>query len=209
MNNRIGTIRKAVPIIAASWALSLLSLLLIVYLVPDVFTAQSVQNNHRILRFTKAVETQLNTTGYSPPHWPYHYNEVATFAWNSKNTLNSILAVYSFLEYRCDIADSSIWEEGDMSLSWELLFYVEVNGFHVQGASTKVTARNQEEWNNSGVIQWNQLCCIRGDSARSEWINPNQNSYVFEFTIMHGDGGSDSTVTYVRNITLIVEVVDG
>jgi len=157
-------------------------------------------------------ELQVKVVRFSQPNEinvTSEFRDVATFVWipnNPKN--NSILAIYSYCEYRSENPQQIVWGWQD-AFWWSLEFNIRINQF-VSGDSHKiyVSAMNQQEWEQEGLSQWQQVAFL-AQPKQGFWINPNQGNYTLTFQTLHEDRAWASTPTYVRNINVIITVVDG
>jgi len=208
------TLKKAIPIIAVTWILSLITTLAVVYVEPNLLPRQNQtasQNQIEIIRFNEPSEK--NITGFYL--W---LNDVATFVWTPKNpTSNSILALYCYFEYRCDNPEEYVWDwEGAFWWMLQLGMIANDCSFGDFGEISR-TASSQAEWEEKYSTEWKQICLVANigilsgtaDSVTEVWITPNQNNYTLKLGAFHSDRASSSTPTFVRNINVIIEVIDG
>jgi len=213
MSKSTSIIKNVIPIIAVTWILSLVTTLAVVYVEPSFFSTQSQptnQNQIEIIRFYEPDE--MNVTGYQ------YWDTVASFVWTPKNPANNvILEVYCYFEYRCENPEEHVWEwEG--AFWWEMKFAMRINDFKCnEYGQIRKSANNQAEWGEQYSTEWKQTCFGTESGkelgtwldTRGLWINPNQNNYTLKLDVYHSDRASSSTPTFVRNINVILEVIDG
>jgi len=215
------TVRKAVPIIVATWILSLITTLMFVYADPSLFNLQTKQNmkEHQveIVRFFDPDEK--NVTGL--------YNistmgidDVAVFVWTPNNSnSNAILAIYAYFEYYYEDPPQLIWDIEYRVCRWELKFGASVNQFDSGVGRITRSATSQQEWTQEGSYEWTQTCfkvepqgLVIDESKETSWILPNQSNYTLRFRVCNEPNmmsGGYSIHTYLRNINVVIEVIDG
>jgi len=206
------TLKKAIPIIAVTWILSLVTTLAVVYVEPSFFLTQfqpTSQNQIEIIRFHEPSEKNVTSVNL----WA-----VETFIWIPKNpTSNAILAFYCYFEYRCDNPEEYVWEWGG-DFWWELKFGMRANDFEYREyGRTRRSGSSQDFWEERYSTEWKQICFavdngkLYGTAEVTEgvWINPNQNNYTLKFLVHHSHKGLFQVPTFVRNINVVIEVIDG
>lgn len=207
------TLKKAILIIAVTWILSLASTLAIVYVEPSFFPKQAqpvCQNQIEIIRFHEPSEKNVTSTSF--------WHVVETCIWTPKNpTSNAILAFYCYFEYRCDNPEEYIWEGGG-DFWWELKFGMTTNHFEYREyGRVRRSASSQDFWEERYSTEWKQICFavdngkLYGTAEVTEgvWINPNQNNYTLKFQVLHSHKSLSQVPTFVRNINVFIEVIDG
>jgi len=157
----------------------------------------------KVVRFSQPDEVNV-TNGY--------HAQVATFVWTPSNPKNnSILAIYAYCEYRSENPPEVVWNRSG-NFWWELEFSVEVKEW-IRVAETnyhRITkiAGSQQQWEQEWLAQWEQTAFPAQQKQNAFWIKPDQANYTLTFATYHNDIASSSTPTYVRNINIIMEVLD-
>lgn len=204
------TVRKAVPIVVVTWILSLITTLVFVYADPSLFQLQASygqdQHHTKIIRFHEPSEK--NVTGMLV--WR---DDVAVFVWTpTDSTSNAILEVYVYLEYYYENPPTHAWDwEG--AFDWKLNFYLSINEFgQAPQPYIRKSASSETQW-EQGAYEWTQTCFkleqLQSMWANPLWVIPNQHNYTLTFGVTHTDGASATTPTFVRNINVVIEVIDG
>lgn len=189
---------KAVVVIIVACSLSSVSTWGVINAVPSLVATQDDNGEIVIIRFHELGEINVSGT---------HAQGVATFVWIPNNPeSNMILAVYAHFEYYYE-NPPPVWEES-RDFRWELRFTVSVNEFRGMHAFVGRAAPNMSEWERE-AFKWKQTCFKAQPSHSARWILPNQNNYTLWFQVSHTDHFLSSIPTYVRNINLIVEALDG
>jgi hypothetical protein len=150
----------------------------------------------QIIRFTKFEE--INITGVSGGFMFYQIGQ-ASFIWNPKDSMNNaIMSIYCYFELRC--------EPKALPSNIRLETGIYISGFESSDFTTNQMANEFQEWK--------VLCFrVREGSYSPEpnlypcWIKPNQESYNVTLGIRPHD--YFQAPTYVRNINIIMEVIDG
>ena len=177
-------------------------------------TVSSIQSNisPKIIRFQKPEEIKLGEYGYR-----------TNFTWTPENpTDNCILSMYCYVETRCERPDDPVWTREDPHFEFSLFSSISVGYFSSPTYSMGGNTRSLEDWDRRGFSNWKLLFYRVGDSERLGenrvyWITPNQNNYLIELLISANTRGygreegwySAPTPTYIKNINVIMEVVDG
>jgi len=115
--------------------------------------------------------------------FPKFFN-LTTFIWTPNNPQNNIiLAVYVFCEYRSESPS-------------ELTLGLEVNGLQLGELTVNEPSAN-----------WKFVSFLA--QPHGLWINPNQNNYTLGFDAGTYNYASYWIPKYVKNITVIIEAIDG
>ena len=202
------TMRKAVPIVVVTWILSLITTLVFVYADPSLFNLQVNQNEHeiKIVRFYEPYEKNVTGMGWDIFPTP----NLTEFVWTPSNpTNNAILEVYVYLEYYHE-NPPQFWWDTLYPFWWKLEFAVSINEFYspITQSYIEKHASNQTMWEQMGSFKWTQAC-LKVEPFRGLWVVPNQNNYTLTFGVSHTDYAGAWVQTYLRNINVIIEVIDG
>lgn len=198
------SVRKAVPIIVVTWILSLITTLLFVYADPSLFQLQFSQKEHQteIIRFYEPYEKNVTGTGWMTKL------DLAVFVWTPSNsTNNAILEVYAHAEYYYENPPQITWQYAGRHVWW-MDFFVSVNEIEYTLGKILTTAQNQTEWEQESY-KWKQTCLFKARTTKECWIEPNQSNYTLAFQLAHSDNADEVTPTYLRNINVIIKVIDG
>jgi hypothetical protein len=173
------------------------------------------QSATQIVKITQPEEMEI-IRGSSPVSETW-----VNFTWTPENPNNNmILGAYVYVEYRCDNPQEIAWEQdfsGPNPPDWRLDFSLRLldpswqqNWFFSPSYRLRKTASNLVEWEEHGIAEWNQFSFRVGNNYEPDfWIRQNQNSYAINLVIRPGGSLFRFTSTYIREITLLLEVVDG
>lgn len=151
----------------------------------------------KIIRFTEPDEINITNTGRN---W---YN-TTTFVWKPNNSeSNSILSIYCYFEFCC-----RNWTQPFTMTLWTDIC---VNGFDSTYSKTQTISKPSGE-----TYDWKQVCfqVNEGTTPNQEpelnpsWIRPNQETYTITLRTL-AYCVTFYVPTYVRNINVILTVVDG
>ena len=128
------------------------------------------------------------------------------FTWTPINPKkNAILAILFSFEYSCDEPSFSLWEEGN-SVNWQLFSGVDIFKYNFWPDHLGKSARNLAEWNQSWASEWEIVTFQTTlDSEPNTFITQNQEQYPIKL----GFGHNGIVSTYIRNVNLILLVIDG
>lgn len=176
--------KKLVSIIVATWILSLVSTVVVLNLLSGNPPLQIASSTSKIVRLTQPEEIEI----IGDPLLSTYVN----FTWTPENpNSNMILSAYVYVEYRCDNPQDLDFRLQLRDPSWQINRFV--------SPSYRLSAL---------AAEWNQFSFRVDDNYEPDyWIKQNQNSYTINLVIISREFPYRST--YLRNITLILEVVDG
>jgi len=197
------SLKKAILVVVVTCILSSVSTWGVINATPSLVLTQISENQAKIIRLRELNE--INVTGGEA----WVSQDVATFVWTPNNPENNvILAVYCYFDYRSENPEQFVWEWEDPTFWWELHFNIKVNDFTTKGDKIRRSGSNQQEWERKHSTDWEQVSFL-AQPISGLWINPNQDNYTLTFRTLHMDRASSTTPTYVRNINVIIEVIDG
>lgn len=176
--------------IVISWALTLVTVLLISNFAPSLtqpFTQQSVElQSVKVVNLQKREVMNISKIIEESPYGYFHQN----FTWTPSNpSNNAILGIVCSFEYKVNAPAQT---------NWNLRFAINVYKYEYHRAEGLKTFNTNEEWELTSFK-------VIPRPIEVNWINPNQSEYPIRLTLY---GGGDAQ-TYIRNVTLMLLVVDG
>jgi hypothetical protein len=207
--------KKLVSIIVATWIISLVSTIVVMNLLSGNSPLQIAPSTTKIVKLTQPAEMEI-IRGILPSSETW-----VNFTWTPENPDNNmILSAYVYVEYRCDSPQEIAWEQNfsaSYSPAWQLDFSLRLldpswqqNRFFSPSYKLQKSFGNLADWEKLGIAEWNQFSFRVGDNYEPDfWIKLNQNSYTTNLVIRPGGSLFRFTPTYIRNINVILEVIDG
>jgi len=194
--------------IAISWALTLVTVLLINNFAPNVtqvFLQQDRESNsvkvvtlskEKIKDFTEIANIS------SPPVYTHLSHLYLTWIPSSPNK-NSIVALFCSYEYSSDEPSSNVWESVQ-EVNWKLRVRIDINKFSLlEDNIVSKSASNMDEWNQEWSSEW-ETATFQATISSSN-IQINQNQYPIKLAFAH----NGVAPTYIRNVNLMLLVIDG
>ena len=187
MSKGLFSAKMILNIILVTLILFLVMTLFVDNLVPSLFQSNSQDNGEvqsKVVNFQKQDVMALST----PDRSPFEIIQL-NFTWiptNPKN--NSILEIDCSFRYMIGAPAQT---------NWIINYGITISSFH----------RSFEErvWNFSTNGEWELVSFkIMQETANDIWIIPNQTEYQILFTLI-----SHTNQTYIRNLNLMLLVVDG
>ncbi len=196
--------------VAVSWALTLVTVLLINSFTPSLpqpFPQQSTESNSA--KVVTLIKEEVRNI-------PEIQNSIGTlfpnvldlnFTWiPSYPNKNSILALICSFEYSCEELPSIVWENED-GINWVLGFRVNIDRYDFNPSNVaQKSAKNQTEWNLQWTSEWKTATFQTTlNSENEKQLNQNQKQYPIKLTFKH----NGVVPTYIRNVNLMLLVIDG
>lgn len=193
---------KAVFIITIAWILSLLTTAAVFYYIPNEINPADTESSTKIVKMVDTGEKNITNS-----------TQILNFTWIPENPDdNIILHAYVYFEYRCDDPPLYVWNWTG-AFSWSIESRLEINNWTNMHFVSKVEVYTGSlpGWQRDHPATWQLHCYVLpySDVATASWIEPNQGEYALKVYLSHEDRAWGSTPTFVRNITLLLEVADG
>lgn len=210
--------RKIISIIAITWILSLVTTIVLFQFFSgslslannsiDGSSTQIIQSNVKIVKLIQQEEkniTGVNIFLVSETDDPRQVE----FSWIPQNIeSNMILNAYVNFEYRCGEPPEKVWS-WDGNFWWHITSWLKINEFEQSSRidTEEYHGESLSEWQLNNPSLW-KTKSYKIESSRN-WNLPNQESYNIVLFLSHEDRAAAQTPTYVRNIEIILEVIDG
>ncbi len=184
--------------VAVSWALTLVTVLLISNFAPSLtqpFTQQFTESNSvKVVTFTKQGVQNISSKIEGVPEGFMYFLDF-NFTWTPSNpNNNNILVFICSFEYKINTIPQT---------NWNLDFDIRVNRFHryIQNG-LKPHHAESEDWQTASFT----IVPNTHETPSENWINPNQLQYPIRlnFNLMYS-----TSQTLIRNVNLMLLVVDG
>lgn len=147
----------------------------------------------KVVRLNDPKEINVTSGFYNP----------SIFVWTPCNPQdNAILEFYPFLEYRLEKS-----EQGGYPLGWFLSLNFIINGDFSCYGHIHFSAGSQEQWEQGNFTSWQWFSFSVDRTSEKLWISPNQRNYTI--ALSWGSEWTGFLKIYVRNINVILTVVDG
>ena len=188
--------------VIVSWALTLVTVLLVSNFVPSFtqpFTQQFTESNSiKLVTFSKQEVQNVSET-----------NDVAlyfNFTWTPSNpNINFILSIESSFEYRTDELSSITWEN-KTGIGWFLGHRVSINEYNFFPEYIEKRANTLSEWNQQWSSEWEKATYQTAFIYESDnKMIFNQSHYPIQLFFVH----NNEVPTYIRNVNLTLLVIDG
>ena len=195
--------------IVISWALTLVTVLLISNFAPSLtqpFTQQFTESNSvKVVRFEKQEVLNVSSKSDFAPSGAPNVLYI-NFTWTPSNQKkNSLLAIVLDFEYRCDDFSPTFWENRT-GVHWLFMSSIHINKHVSYTSNIEKIARNQSQWNQQWSTEWETATYQTAiNYEQNNPINNNQNRYPIQLFFGH----SNIVSTYIRNVNLMLLVVDG
>ena len=189
--------------VAVSWALTLVTVLLISNFAPSLtqpFTQQFTEsNNLKLVTFNKQEVQNVSETNDAA----LYYN----FTWTPDNpNKNSILAIVFTFEYSVDKLSLAFWDNRT-NVGWFLSSLIRINENSFGSGYFEKMARNQSEWNQQWSSEWEEATYQTHVNDEPRSVMPqNQNHYQIQLSFYHSP---TEVSTYIRHVNLSLLVIDG
>ena len=194
--------------VALSWILTLVTVLLIYNFAPSVtqvfFQQDKESNSVKVVTLLKEEIrdfTEIANLSSSPVYTHLvHFN----LTWIPSNpNKNSIVALFCSFEYSSDEPSSNVWESVQ-EVNWKLRVKLDINKFYlIEDKIVSKSASNMSEWNQKWSSEW-ETTTFQATISSSN-IQINQNQYPIKLTFAH----NGVAPTYIRNVNLMLLVIDG
>jgi hypothetical protein len=170
--------------VGISWALTLVTILLISNFTPNLIKT----SNQQFFPFesVKVVNLQQNEVTKLPEIVPKQYIISSNFSWSpSAPKKNAIFGIVVSFEYKVEPIEQT---------NQIFHYYLRIHDF--QAGSTIFNPNIADEW---------ELVSFQTTSGADNWPTPNQNEYPISLDL----GTVGMGQTYIRNVNIMLLVIDG
>ena len=179
--------------VAVSWILTLVTVLLISNFAPSLtqpFTQQFTESNS-VKAITFNQQKQLNE--FTELAGGVFYFSQNNFTWTPSNpNTNDILAFICSFEYKVN---------NQPQTNWHIDCSIHVNRFYRNLNVLQSYNAESEDWQTASF----KIIPNTYDGVTQNWINPNQSKYPIKLSFYRYADNQ----TYIRNVNLMLLVVDG